>query len=1148
MKVTFLLFLISAASSGAAGASALAPRATEEDVSRRLGAGIARLEVRADGRAEELEALEAPRTGSPREAAMEAVLRLGDLLRDPQDGTTLFIESVRESLTAEHVRIGQRLDGIPVLDGQAVVTFDRTRGRMAVINRFGVLAAGVSERPVAASSLPAEVQGKTIVRTERSAVAVDGVIRRAKRLVVLDGPNLQTSWFLDEISGEILRILPHYFTASGRIFPSNPVTRLNDPSLRDENDSALSVPSTAYTTVELRDLSGGQGLAGPNVRVLELESPKTSPANPGGSLQFDRAAHGFEEVMVYHHIDSSIRHLQSLGYEGSRSIFSGPLEVDAHAASGADQSYYRWGSDGAIYFGDGGVDDAEDPDIIHHELGHAIQDAIAPFVFAGSFASQARAIGEGFGDYWAFSAGYEESAASGRDAFCIADWDARCWDGPSSSCGYDEGSACLRRVDSSKTMAEYVNREQSGVEHGNGEIWSSALREIFLAAISREGIAAGRTAIDRIVIESHFGAPPSPGFRAIGRRMLEADRVLNASANQGVICAAMVSRGIFGDSDCSLTPRGGYTRFQSTGFDLPIPDSDPAGLMATRYVEDDRRIAAVRVRVNLTHPHRGDLRIHLIAPDGRTIILQAPGPDAGEDIETVYGSDTDPVEPLSLLEGLSARGLWTLHVIDAVSRDAGTLHSWAIEILFEGDAELVARPVSARALHIPAVAHSPGAGQTFYVSDAMLLNRGTANARVTVIFTPSGADGRTRFAAVELSIAPGQQVALDDLVDDDFRATGLGSVQITGDIDPIVVTSRTYNDAETGTFGQFIPAFPTAAAVGRNDPPHHVVQLRDDSGFRSNLGFSEVAGESASVVWTIFDGEGRALEEGSLQLAPYSHMQVAILGGQGGAQHDLARAEVRVTAGEGRILTYGSVVDNLTGDAIFVPGEPAGTSPARRVAAVIRGDGAAGTRWRSDLWVSNLSAISGIVDLEWRTAAGAIRESTLNLGAGASVRVSDLIGALWGEQVGNGSLRLTSSLPAWIAASRTWTPGGGGSFGQFIPAVPESQATGAGEPPLAIPQLAENGAFRTNIGMTEVTGMPVVVSIAIRDAGGGELWSTRIPLGAGEQRQITIRIAGAPSFSNGYAWVEVLSGAGRILAYGSVVDNLSGDPVYLPGR
>jgi hypothetical protein len=66
---------------------------------------------------------------------------------------------------------------------------------------------------------------------------------------------------------------------------------------------------------------------------------------------------------------------------------------------GADNSF-SWDKKDLLKFGKGGVDDAEDAEVILHEYGHAIQDAqqtphgFGPSVEAGS-------VGEGFADYWA---------------------------------------------------------------------------------------------------------------------------------------------------------------------------------------------------------------------------------------------------------------------------------------------------------------------------------------------------------------------------------------------------------------------------------------------------------------------------------------------------------------------------------------------------------------------------------------------------------------------------------------------------------------------------------------------------------------------------------------------------------------------------
>src|SRR5205085_3391409 len=114
-------------------------------------------------------------------------------------------------------------------------------------------------------------------------------------------------------------------------------------------------------------------------------------------------------------------------------------------------------------------------------------------------------------DYWSFSQNYAGTVASGRDPFCIADWDARCAnDDASQRCGYRAGADCLRRVDSAKTIADYIVSETPGTEHQNGMIWSSALREIFMSLIARMGVEEGKRLTDTLVLEGTFGVPPNP--------------------------------------------------------------------------------------------------------------------------------------------------------------------------------------------------------------------------------------------------------------------------------------------------------------------------------------------------------------------------------------------------------------------------------------------------------------------------------------------------------------------------------------------------------------------------------------------------------------------------------------------------------------
>src|ERR1051326_1233182 len=190
-----------------------------------------------------------------------------------------------------------------------------------------------------------------------------------------------------------------------------------------------------------------------------------------------------------------------------------------------------------------------------HEFFHAVQDWIAPGALAGPPNGQARGNSEGSAEYWAFSSGYAGSIASGRDPYCIADWDSRCGgDDAPEQCGYAEGTDCLRRVDSTRTMNEYNNSNQAGSEYDNAAIWSSALREIFLKV--------GKPKTDTLVIESFFGVPPLATFNLMAKRMIEADAALYGGADTPAICSAMTSRGVFAASECANTPpRGEWMYF-----------------------------------------------------------------------------------------------------------------------------------------------------------------------------------------------------------------------------------------------------------------------------------------------------------------------------------------------------------------------------------------------------------------------------------------------------------------------------------------------------------------------------------------------------------------------------------------------------------
>jgi len=317
-----------------------------------------------------------------------------------------------------------------------------------------------------------------------------------------------------------------------RVFDPNPVNTLNNDTLRDNNDADAAVPAGAYEIVSLTRLdppsSGQYRLRGSFAFMENIEAPSGDPPT-SNTQEFDytREPDGFEWVMCYYHITKNQEYIQSIGFTNANNR---SIHVDAHGLDGQDQSHYRpdpptWpiGS-GYLAFGDGGVDDAEDADIILHEYGHSLQDNQSVGRYFGSgdagFGDETGAMGEGFGDYWAASCTYAQSLAHGYIASVVGEW--------------DQVPAGLRRVDGTKHYPEDMVNEV----HGDGEIWSACLWEMFGAF--------GKQVADRLVLQSHFLVPSDPTFEDGAEALIAADEALYRGNHSVQIRTIFINRGILG--------------------------------------------------------------------------------------------------------------------------------------------------------------------------------------------------------------------------------------------------------------------------------------------------------------------------------------------------------------------------------------------------------------------------------------------------------------------------------------------------------------------------------------------------------------------------------------------------------------------------
>ena len=164
-----------------------------------------------------------------------------------------------------------------------------------------------------------------------------------------------------------------------------------------------------------------------------------------------------------------------------------------------------------------------------------------------------------------------------------------------------------------------------------------------------------------------------------------------------------------------------------------------------------------------------------------------------------------------------------------------------------------------------------------------------------------------------------------------------GGIRVTSDID-VVVTGRIYDEnvpstkGGTGTSGQFFAGLPPSMAIG-NGSSTDILGLRQDTGtacgsWRSNFGFQEVTGSSCTVQVQRLDGNGNVLATKTYTIEGRAQRQYAItdVGGGFGLNH---RLRFTGTGGNGKVLVFGSRIDNKTGDpsTVEMTAAPAAAAP-----------------------------------------------------------------------------------------------------------------------------------------------------------------------------------------------------------------------------
>src|SRR3954447_405685 len=248
-------------------------------------------------------------------------------------------------------------------------------------------------------------------------------------------------------------------TAPAQAFFPNPVQTLRDESLTDQKDANYAALAPAYRRKTLTDLDGSGTLTGSYAKVES--DTGTAARNTGSGFLYTRNQDQFEQTMGYYWVTQAQHYIQSLGFGSTLPPVNKRQQGLRMNQYGGDNSFYGNGTKKlTITFGKGGVDDAEDAEVIVHEYGHSVQDDQVP---GYGTTLEAGWSGEAFGDSLAVTVSSAVTHDTSFQEACVADWD---------SISYTRGPIhCLRRLDSTKHYPQDVE----GEVHADGEMWSGAL-------------------------------------------------------------------------------------------------------------------------------------------------------------------------------------------------------------------------------------------------------------------------------------------------------------------------------------------------------------------------------------------------------------------------------------------------------------------------------------------------------------------------------------------------------------------------------------------------------------------------------------------------------------------------------------------------
>lgn len=432
-----------------------------------------------------------------------------------------------------------------------------------------------------------------------------------------------------------------------------------------------------------------------------------------------------------------------------------------------------------------------------------------------------------------------------------------------------------------------------------------------------------------------------------------------------------------------------------------------------------------------------------------------------------------------------------------------------------------------------------GVGGTSWRTELNLFNAGSQGASVSLVFIPTaGGNVVTR----SLYLAPRQLVTYANALVDLFGIpAGAGALGIeatsAGASADLRVSSRTFTTGLVGTYGQSVPDVQS----DEMEKTLYITGIASNASFRTNVGLVNRGSTAMNATLTLYSRTGAALSSKSISI-PANTFQQAPLASffpeVNGVSHDVLTMRIAAAASDA-ISAYASVVDNLTQDPVYFQARRRETGTSLTIPIVGRAPGANGTFWRSDITLYNPSSSSVTLTLRY---AGATK--ALSLGGNDTAVLADVL-SQFGLTSSSGALTVAwTSATGPVVTSRTYTSvTTGGTYGQSIDPVAAFASR------VFVPGLRNDGSYRSNVGFVNGGSETEVFTVTLLSPFGTELARNTVTLTPGQQMQTSVTaLFPKASLPTGFTLQAQGDGNAKLFAYGSMVDNASGDPVFFAGR